>query len=91
MTSFAHSTPELYDRYMGPLLFKSYAELIAARSALLKPDRILETGDIVPDCVAGENFSVIEIERDLWLWRWRWRGIIRHVGVRLVGMAWGQR
>lgn len=40
---FKHSTPELYDRYMGPLLFEPYAELVAARCALLKPDRILET------------------------------------------------
>ena len=40
---FAHSTPALYDRYMGPLLFEPYAKLVAERCALLKPDRILET------------------------------------------------
>lgn len=40
---FAHSTPALYDRYLGPLLFKAYAELVAERCALLQPDRILET------------------------------------------------
>jgi ubiquinone/menaquinone biosynthesis C-methylase UbiE len=40
---FAHSTPALYDRYMGPLLFEPYAKLLAERSALLQPDRILET------------------------------------------------
>lgn len=40
---FAHSTPTLYDRYMGPLLFEPYAELVAERCALLQPDRILET------------------------------------------------
>ncbi len=34
---FAHSTPVLYDRYMGPLLFERYAELVAERCALLKP------------------------------------------------------
>ena len=28
---FKHSTPELYDRYMGPLLFEPYAELLAER------------------------------------------------------------
>lgn len=41
--NFAHSTPALYDRYMGPLLFEPYAKLVAERCALLQPDRILET------------------------------------------------
>src|SRR5688572_17700484 len=40
---FKHSTPALYDRYMGPLLFEPYAMLLAERAALLQPDRILET------------------------------------------------
>jgi len=40
---FAHSTPALYDRYMGPLLFEPYADLVAERCAVLQPDRILET------------------------------------------------
>ena len=40
---FKHSTPELYDRFMGPLLFEPYAELLAERSARLQPGRILET------------------------------------------------
>lgn len=40
---FAHSTPALYDRYMGPLLFEPYAKLVAERCAVLRPDRILET------------------------------------------------
>jgi ubiquinone/menaquinone biosynthesis C-methylase UbiE len=42
-TPFKHSTPALYDRYMGPLLFEPYAKLVAERSALLQPARILET------------------------------------------------
>jgi ubiquinone/menaquinone biosynthesis C-methylase UbiE len=42
-TAFDHSTPSLYDRYMGPLLFEPYANLVAERSALLRPARILET------------------------------------------------
>jgi ubiquinone/menaquinone biosynthesis C-methylase UbiE len=41
--AFEHSTPALYDRYMGPLLFEPWAELVAERAALLKPGRILET------------------------------------------------
>ena len=40
---FEHSTPELYDRYMGPLLFAPYAGHVAKRVALLRPQRILET------------------------------------------------
>ena len=42
-TPFRHSTPELYDRYMGPLLFEPYAKVLAERAAVLQPDRILET------------------------------------------------
>jgi ubiquinone/menaquinone biosynthesis C-methylase UbiE len=40
---FKHSTPELYDRYLGPLLFAPYAEYVARRVAQLEPNRILET------------------------------------------------
>ena len=40
---FTHSTPALYDRFMGPLLFDPYAKIVAERARLLRPDRILET------------------------------------------------
>ncbi|HJQ52115.1 MAG TPA: methyltransferase domain-containing protein [Gaiellaceae bacterium] len=40
---FKHSTPHLYDRCMGPLLFEPYAGHVADRVALLGPSRILET------------------------------------------------
>jgi ubiquinone/menaquinone biosynthesis C-methylase UbiE len=40
---FKHSTPALYDRYMGPLLFEPYARYVANQVAALRPDRILET------------------------------------------------
>jgi ubiquinone/menaquinone biosynthesis C-methylase UbiE len=40
---FEHSTPSLYDRYMGPLLFEPYAKYVAERVVVLRPDRILET------------------------------------------------
>jgi ubiquinone/menaquinone biosynthesis C-methylase UbiE len=40
---FKHSTPALYDRYMGPLLFAPYAEHVAKRAAALRPPRVLET------------------------------------------------
>ena len=42
-SAFKHSTPALYDRYMGPLLFEPYAKLLAERVAHLQPHRILET------------------------------------------------
>lgn len=40
---FKHSTPSLYDRYMGPLLFEPYAKHVAERIGLLRPEQILET------------------------------------------------
>ena len=40
---FKHSTPSLYDRYMGPLLFEPYARCVAERVGALRPTRILET------------------------------------------------
>ena len=40
---FRHSTPSLYHRYMGPLLFEPYAKHVAGRLLLLRPSRILET------------------------------------------------
>jgi SAM-dependent methyltransferase len=36
-------TPELYDRYLGPLLFEPYALDLAGRVEALRPDRVLET------------------------------------------------
>src|SRR5262249_46950557 len=40
---FKHSTPLLYDRYMGPLLFGPYAKHVAERVRPLRPKEILET------------------------------------------------
>jgi len=40
---FAGSIPEIYDRYMVPLIFQPYAELAAQRAKALGPSRILET------------------------------------------------
>ena len=42
-TVFAGSIPAIYDRYMVPLLFEPYAELVAERAKVLAPRRILET------------------------------------------------
>ena len=42
-TVFAGSIPAMYDRYMVPLLFRPYAEVVAERAKALSPARILET------------------------------------------------
>ena len=41
--AFAGSIPAIYDRYLGPLLFESYADDLAERAAALAPRTILET------------------------------------------------
>jgi len=41
-TVFAGSIPARYDRYLGPLLFEPYAEIVAQRALSLQPRRILE-------------------------------------------------
>lgn len=41
--AFKHSTPDLYDGLMVPLLFEPYARVLAERVAALEPGRILET------------------------------------------------
>src|SRR5690349_8452340 len=40
---FAGDVPSNYERYMVPLLFRPYAEELAARAKALQPKRILET------------------------------------------------
>lgn len=40
---FKHSTPELYDRFMVPLLFEPYAKAVADRVSRWRPKRVLET------------------------------------------------
>ena len=42
-TLFAGSIPELYDRYLVPLIFEPYAQDMARRVAALRPARVLET------------------------------------------------
>ena len=42
-TAFAGSIPEIYDRYMVPLIFQPYADLVAERARALAPKTVLET------------------------------------------------
>jgi ubiquinone/menaquinone biosynthesis C-methylase UbiE len=60
---FKHSTPALYDRYMGPLLFEPYARHVAKRVALLRPDRVLETaaGTGIVTRAVSETLPGVEI------------------------------
>jgi SAM-dependent methyltransferase len=39
---FAGSIPQLYEQYLVPLIFESYADDLAARAALRSPSRVLE-------------------------------------------------
>ena len=55
-SQFTGSIPALYDRCLGPMLFRPYAQDIAARAAALGPGRILETAagtGIVTEALAG--------------------------------------
>lgn len=42
-TDFSGSIPAIYDRFMVPLVFAPYAEVVARKAAILRPARILET------------------------------------------------
>jgi ubiquinone/menaquinone biosynthesis C-methylase UbiE len=42
-TSFTGPVPEIYDRFLVPMLFQTYAEDVAARVAALRPAHVLET------------------------------------------------
>jgi len=54
---FAGNVPEIYDRYLVPLIFEPYAQDIAARLARIGPPRVLEvacgTGVVTRDMAAA--------------------------------------
>ena len=57
---FDGSIPELYDTYLVPLIFESYANDLADRVATLKPKRVLETAagsDVVTRALASRLAS----------------------------------
>ena len=41
--TFVGAVPDIYDRFMVPMLFEPYAVDMAARVAALKPTHVLET------------------------------------------------
>ncbi len=62
--AFTGSIPALYDRYLGPLLFKPYAADLARRLSGMKEGRILETAagtGIVTRALAGALPHSVEI------------------------------
>jgi len=63
-TVFAGSIPALYDRFMGPMLFRPYAADLARRLADLKSGRVLETAagtGIVTEALIAALPPAIEI------------------------------
>src|SRR5215212_5668652 len=53
---FSGSVPANYERYMVPILFRPYAELLAERALQFGPERILETAagtGVVTAALAG--------------------------------------
>jgi len=62
--SFTGSIPELYDRYLGPLLFEPYAVDLAERARAIAPRRVLETAagtGIVTRALRGALAATTEI------------------------------
>ena len=67
-TVFAGSIPELYDRFLGPLLFQPFAAEVAARVSRWKPEHILETASgtgIVTEAVHNAAPSARIVATDL--------------------------
>lgn len=52
--AFSGSIPQIYDRFLAPLLFDAYADDIARRTAELSPQQILETA-------AGTGLATVAI------------------------------
>ncbi|MEO5698157.1 MAG: class I SAM-dependent methyltransferase [Burkholderiaceae bacterium] len=84
--AFAGSIPELYDRYMVPLIFEPYATDLAKRVASLDPSRVLEvaagTGVVTRHLAALLPASTSIIATDLnqpMLDHAAARGTVRHV------------
>ncbi len=67
--AFAGSIPELYDRYMVPLIFEPYARDLAQRIAALGPSRVLEvaagTGVVTRHLAASLPAAVSIVATDL--------------------------
>jgi SAM-dependent methyltransferase len=68
-TLFSGSVPELYERYLVPLIFQPYAVDLAARAAALAPHRVLEiaagTGAVTRELVARLARDVDIVATDL--------------------------
>jgi len=59
-TVFAGSIPQLYERYLVPLIFGPYAADLASRVALRQPSRVLEVAagtGVVTLCRPAPRYS----------------------------------
>ena len=70
---FAGAVPEIYDRYMVPLIFQLYATDIARRAAWLSPSAILEiaagtgvvTRALAPKLHPSVSYVVTDLNQDM--------------------------
>lgn len=68
-TKFVGPVPDIYDRYMVPLLFQPYAEDMARRVAALNPSSVLETAAgsgvvtraLAPHLASGARYVVSDL------------------------------
>jgi len=68
-SGFVGSIPQLYERYMVPLMFETYAADLAARVARCKPSRVLEiaagTGVVTRQLASALSSDVSIVATDL--------------------------
>ena len=70
---FAGSIPELYDTYLVPLIFETYADDLAKRAAALEPRTILETAAgsgvvtraMAPRLAADARYTVTDLNQPM--------------------------
>jgi SAM-dependent methyltransferase len=70
---FAGPVPEIYDRYMVPMLFQPYAEDMAARVVALQPGAVLETAAgsgvvtrvLAPQLAPGTRYVVSDLNKPM--------------------------
>jgi len=70
---FLGSIPEIYDSYLVPLIFESYAQDLAGRVSALGPDAVLETAAgsgvvaraLAPALSAGAHYTVTDLNQPM--------------------------
>jgi ubiquinone/menaquinone biosynthesis C-methylase UbiE len=70
---FVGSIPEIYDNYLVPLIFESYAEDLASRAMSLRPQSVLETAAgsgvvaraLTPILPSGARYTVTDLNQPM--------------------------